>query len=202
MNYITEGNIDFTSELFKMICKEEEVEKDTMPAQCLISSEPLLDTHIVLQCGHKFNYINILEEVKRQRHPSHLETQRLSRYQIKCPYCRKIQNGILPLRLGQEKILGVNWPPSKMYLKDLCKAIFKSGPRKGIVCNKPCEENYCNRHKNYASKKAVTTANTILCQTILRYGKRKGAKCLHRCRSNHTACFRHLPKTDPESDPE
>ena len=196
MNYITEGNINFTGELLKMICKEEVAEEDTATAQCLISSEPLLDTHIVLQCGHKFNYMNILEEVKQQRRPSHLEIQRLSRYQIKCPYCRKIQNGILPLRLGQEKILGVNWPPSKMYLKDLCKAIFKSGLRKGTACNKPCEENYCKRHKNYESKKTTAMTNIILCQTVLRYGKRKGNKCLHRCRPNHATCFRHLSKKD------
>lgn len=198
MNYIVEGNLNFTDELLKMICKED-AWCDSQTEQCLISSEPLLSTHVVLQCGHKFNYTNILEEVKQQRKPSHLETQRLNRYQIKCPYCRKVQNGILPHRLGQEKIHGINWPPSKMYLEGLCKATFKSGPRKGTVCNKSCEENYCKRHKRHktsAFKTENTSTNTIVCQTILRYGKRKGSKCLHRCRSNHTACFRHLPKKD------
>jgi len=196
MNYITEGNINFTNELLNMICKDKEIEGDNPVEQCLISSEPLLDTHVILQCGHKFNYVNIMEEVKRQRYPSHLEIQRLCRYQIKCPYCRKIQNGILPHRLDQEKINGVNWPPSKMYLKDFCKAIFKSGIHKGTVCDKPCEENYCKRHKNYESKKTTAMTNIILCQTVLRYGKRKGNKCLHRCRPNHATCFRHLSKKD------
>ena len=201
MNYIVEGDLSFTNELLKMIC-EEEVEEDCQLEKCLISSEPLLSTHVILQCGHKFNYTNIIEEVKRQRKPSHLETQRLSRYQIKCPYCRKVQDGILPHRRGQEKIQGINWPPSKMYLKGLCKAIFKSGPRKGTVCNKACEENYCKRHKRQKNSATANTAtNTIVCQTILRYGKRKGSKCLHKCRPNRTACFRHLPKTDPKSDP-
>ncbi len=196
MNYIMEGNINFTNELLKLICKDEDSGDDLLIEKCLISGEPLDDAHIVLQCGHKFNYTHILEEAKRQKKPSHLETQNIKRYQIKCPYCRKIQHGILPLRDGQDKCVGVNWPPSKMYLHARCKAILKSGLRKGHVCNKACERNYCKRHKNYTSIKETNKHEIMLCQTILRYGKRKGQKCLHKCGSNNHTCFRHLPKKD------
>ena len=115
MNYVLEGELDFNTELLKMICKDDSHVTNTTEC-CLISGEPLLSSHITLKCKHKFNYLNIVEEVKRQRIPSHLEVQRVHKHQIKCPYCRTIQDGILPFKAElSEKIYGVNWPPSKMY---------------------------------------------------------------------------------------
>ena len=224
MNYILEGNINFNSELLKMIC-EEESEDNNDTEQCLIGGEPLLNSHVTLKCGHKFNYLNIIEEVKRQRIPSILEVQKIKRNQIKCPYCRKIQDGLLPFHASlSAKIYGVNWPPSQMLHRFHCKAMYKYGKKRGQLCRKPSCSKYCNRHKNYKVKKVnkkvnkkVVPKNIIqtinltsnsnlftipssvskdiqLCQTILRYGKRKGKKCLCKCRLNNTTCQRHLPK--------
>ena len=71
---------------------------------CLISNEPLEKDHITFTCKHKFNYIPIFNEIIRQKHHiihrkyNNLEVQKLTKFQMKCPYCRKIQNGILPLK--------------------------------------------------------------------------------------------------------
>lgn len=208
MNYILEGNFNFNTELLKMICEDDSPAIDTIEC-CLISGEPLLSSHITLKCRHKFNYLNIVEEVKRQRIPSYLEVQRINTRQIKCPYCRTIQDGILPFKEElSEKIYGVNWPPSKMYQAHRCKAIFRWGKKKGGVCSKPCVNEYCNRHKNYAINKKIYLPsvsqiilgkNIKLCQTILRYGKRKGGKCLCKCKSSNQSCMRHLPKTKKDN---
>ena len=46
--------------------------------------------------SHLFNYSAIFKEIKNQKkNPTYLETQKLSTKQIKCPYCRNIQNGLL-----------------------------------------------------------------------------------------------------------
>ena len=204
MNYVLEGDINFNDELHKMICQKDDIKDDT--EICLISGEPLLSSHVTLKCGHKFNYLNILEEVKQQRRPTHLEIQTINTRQIKCPYCRTIQDGILPFKPElSEKILSINWPPSKMYHAHKCKAIFRWGKKKGNICSKSCVNVYCNRHKKYTLNKKVTNPvleNTILseniklCQIILRYGKRRGKKCLCKCKLNNTNCLRHLPKKD------
>ena len=76
--------------------------------------------------------------------------QKLSHYQIKCPYCRTIHNGVLPYRdnLYQNKLRGINWPPSKVLKTKKCTAIIKSGKRKGEPCNKWCVGKFCSRHEN------------------------------------------------------
>ena len=188
MNYITEGNINFTNELLNMICKDKEIEGDNPVEQCLISSEPLLDTHVILQCGHKFNYVNIMEEIKRQRYPSHLEIQRLCRYQIKCPYCRTVHNNLIPY-CEMDGIIskhGVTKPHKYVLLPDKCIYIFKSGKKKKQICDNKCTGMYCKTHKNLKHKKPLSNElsnepsnepSNELCNCILKTGKRKGNKC-------------------------
>ena len=91
MNYILEGNLDFNSELVKAICYD----NDDKIQKCLISNDKLEADHVTLKCNHKFNYINIFSEIfKQKKQENSLETQKLNKFQIKCPYCRNIQNGI------------------------------------------------------------------------------------------------------------
>ena len=66
---------------------------------CLISQEELMPNHITLLCGHAFNYDCILNEVIHQKTKYNpLDTTRLRLNQLKCPYCRVVQNKLLPKR--------------------------------------------------------------------------------------------------------
>ena len=65
---------------------------------CLISKEKLHPNHITLSCKHKFNYIPIFKEISYQKNKSNtsFEITKLSHNEIKCPYCRRITNKLLP----------------------------------------------------------------------------------------------------------
>ena len=188
-NFIVPNTKDFNEQLMKLIC-EEDVEETH---ECLITGEKLTQNHIKLKCKHTFNYTPLINEIKNQKKHSNLEVTNLRLYQIKCPYCRGIQNGILKFdEEFPEKIAGINWPPSKVYKGNLCPSIFKSGKRKGETCNKSCVETHCPRHKK--------SHNMISCKQLLKSGQRKGEMCGCKCikeeNKNLFKCGRHLKSKD------
>jgi hypothetical protein len=180
-------NQKFNEELMELIGKSEDNEN-----VCLIDGTKLNSQSIELKCSHKFNYISLLNEIRIQRQHNHLETQKINQYQIKCPYCRSIHNGILPYYqiLYGKKIRGVNWPPSKVLKTKKCQSILKSGKRKGEQCSKLCNGKYCSMHTKFHQK--CTTIST--CNIILKSGKRKGEKCGCKCKKDSDKCGRHIPK--------
>jgi hypothetical protein len=177
-------NQKFNEELMALIGKEEKEEE-----VCLIDGTHLKDQFIELKCSHKFNYISILNEIKMQRKYNNLETQKINPYQIKCPYCRMIHNGILPYyeTLFHERLRGVNWPPSKVLKSKKCQSILKSGKRKGELCSKSCINKHCGRHQKI---KLVHPG----CSVILKSGKRKGKICGCKCKKDSEKCGRHFSK--------
>ena len=166
MNYVLEDGVDFNAELMKALCDDTEQDEDAM---CLIDGQPLAGEHVRLICGHKFNYQSIVSEVARQKRASYaaLETQKLGRWEVKCPYCRSVQNGILPHMPGSDRVEGVNWPPSRAFRPFKCAALLRTGKRKGEPCAQSCHSKYCKKHQG----------KPYLCAAILKSGKRKGAKC-------------------------
>ena len=136
---------DFNKELLEMLCEETEgKEEDT----CLISNTTLKDKYVRLCCGHKFNYDDIFNEIKYQKKQHHnYETQKLYTNQIKCPYCRTVQNGLLPWYEGKTKCTNVNWPPKYQYKPNKCVYEYLSGKRKGHQCSKACIGKYCTNHE-------------------------------------------------------
>ena len=68
-----------------------------------------MDNYVKLDCGHTFNYDCLLNELIIQRKKNRLETQKTTKCQIKCPYCRNNHKGIMPWYNGYNKILDVNW---------------------------------------------------------------------------------------------
>jgi hypothetical protein len=68
--------------------------------------------------------------------------------ELRCPYCRNIQKGILPYikKEGLIKQRGVNFPPSMYMRTSECGHIMKSGKRKGLNCDKACCQKYCYAH--------------------------------------------------------
>ena len=98
--------MSFKEELSKIL-------KTTEDEICLISKESLQEQHISLECGHKFNYIPLYNEIIYQiRKVNILDTNILSTNQLKCPYCRHINNLLLPYQEldGVYKLYGVNSP--------------------------------------------------------------------------------------------
>tara|TARA_B100000073_G_scaffold67031_3_gene49570 strand:- start:6391 stop:7065 length:675 start_codon:yes stop_codon:yes gene_type:complete len=202
----------FNKELLELLCVDDDNSDDNNI--CLISNLPLANNHITLECNHKFNYKPIFCEVKNQKRYSHLETQRLKTNQIKCPYCRNIQNGLLPHYGNYSKLTGVNWPPSKQFKPNKCSYQFVSGKKKGLTCNKRCFNTYCTTHKKIIDKRAVKEsynkkkklneefansplANVIIdianseyhntCAYVFKRGKNKGKRCQCKKKFNYSS---------------
>ena len=185
---------DFNKQLLEGLCEDED-SVNTSP--CLISGDKLDNQFITLSCKHKFNYCPIFYEIKHQKEFTKLETCRLKRYQIKCPYCRNVQNGIIPFNKDYPdlKMDGVNWPPSRVSKNNECMAIIKSGKRKGDYCAKPCFDKLCNMH-NRTSK----SINGVTCMAVIKSGPRKGQTCGCTCRTTESKtlklCKRHFKSKD------
>jgi hypothetical protein len=112
--YIIEGGLDFYEELYKSLDIEETNEKTEEDNNlCLITNQPLTDNFVKLNCGHKFNYIPLFLDLKNHKQKFNgMEgsSSKLATDEIRCPYCRTKQNGVLPYyeELGFPKINGVN----------------------------------------------------------------------------------------------
>ena len=145
MNINFEGNINFSEELLSLICEENKkiVNDENI---CLISRNELKKDYVKLECGHKFNYDELLNEIINQRKKNNLEVQKLKVTQIKCPYCRNIQNNLIPYNENYKKVKYVNWIEEE-HTENFCIAILKSGKRKGFQCGCFAKYgNYCGRH--------------------------------------------------------
>ena len=119
---------------------------------CLISKTKLENNYITLNCGHKFNYIEIYNEVCNQKINKILDNRYLKINEIKCPYCRQISNFLLPYykyyKVKDEK--GVTNPREFCLNTKTCSHIYKNGnPCKNngyiinntVLCNKHCVYN-------------------------------------------------------------
>lgn len=125
---------------------------------CLISHEIKDKTYIKLECGHGFNYKNIYNEVLNQKcymNIKSLNDMKLSINQLKCPYCRNIQNTILPPIDGFELLNGVNTPYKYVMLQNNCKYVFKRGIKKNLECNIKCHDIYCKKHAKIMNNKII-----------------------------------------------
>mgnify|MGYP001491844816 CR=1 FL=1 len=165
---------------------------------CLISNEPLEENCITLSCGHRFNYNPLYKEITQQKNGSnYLEVTKVKLWEIKCPYCRNVQNKILPFKNNFPKIAGVNWPIKYCMNVSKCKYIFSSGKKKGLKCDKLWCSEYCNSHykimerrkekEKQKQQEKQNKINTLLttqvldnkfrCAHILLSGKNKGTQC-------------------------
>jgi len=151
---------------------------------CLITNEPLNSFHVCLQCGHKFNYEPLYQEVLRQkgRMGIHNYHEKIDVNQIKCPYCRTMTNKLLPF-IGQHPVIkrlaGVNSPAH------MCMP--------GVKCHvESCNANafyehddrlFCLRHHRAAMKPksinkiARKKASFVKCAAEVQSGENKGKRC-------------------------
>ena len=109
--YNIEGEIDFYTELYKSLDINDIEEDDNI---CLITNKLLTDKYVKLECGHKFNYTPLYNDLKNHKKKFNLmegSSSKLRINEIRCPYCRSIQTKLLPYyeELGLEKLNGVNF---------------------------------------------------------------------------------------------
>lgn len=143
--YNIEGGIDFFTELYKSLESDENTESINNDNYCLISSEPLIDKFITMSCGHKFNYVPLFNDLVNHKKKFNLfETHigRSNNNEIRCPYCRKKQEGLLPYYedLPLPKIVGVNMTVSNQIL---CEFI-QPNPNYDPSGNNPVEKDAHN----------------------------------------------------------
>jgi hypothetical protein len=155
--YIIEGNLDFKTAMSIDLNEEEET--------CLISQQVLTKSQITLQCGHKFNYMPLYNEVYKQKQKNHYETCNLKINQLKCPYCRKVCDNILPYIQSEciEKTHGVNYPFKYCMKNEIqCEWIQKNKTKCCKEAQFINDASYCKLHymKSQAIKVKTDTINS------------------------------------------
>lgn len=158
--YNIEGGIDFFAELYKSLDVEDNEEKtDEDKNKCLITNQPLIDKCVELKCGHKFNYIPLYHDLVNHKKKFNLMEgthSKLNLNEIRCPYCRKKQQGLLEYyeELGLEKINGVNFYDPNLKQHSNSKYIYHKCEYKWINENydptKP-ESQINSKYLNYQS---------------------------------------------------
>jgi hypothetical protein len=141
--------------------------------KCLISNELLTTNYITLECNHKFNYMELYNEVLEQKTKKMLDNSKLKLNEVKCPYCRAITKNILPyLKYYDTKIIkGVNYPYDLSIKLNECQYIEKNSE----LCKKSaCMTKFgifCNSHVKYNIKEKEIL-NTISGDVLNAYKKK------------------------------
>ena len=198
--------------------KMENNEKEDEENICLISNTELTKHSIKLQCGHKFNYLPLLNEFYNQKYVNRYYTidnlnhkefllyrKSKKNYYLKCPYCRVVQFNIIPYvesidRLKIPKYYGIN-------TEDITFAFHKSNKENNNFENINIQiiENIQNTsttsNTNTNTQNISTTSNTNtnkqnisniqLCEKMLKKGKNKGLVCNKKLYKNNS-CYYHF----------
>jgi len=115
MKYVFENNIQFFDELYKSLdIEDNEFNDENEDNICLITKQILTDKFVKMDCGHKFNYIPLYNDVlnhKKKFNNMESSNGTLRNDEIRCPYCRYKQKGVLPYYedLNLLKVNGVNY---------------------------------------------------------------------------------------------
>jgi hypothetical protein len=92
--------------------EEDDDDGETEQSSCLISNMPLDENSVTMECGHKFNYIPLYNDlVNHKTKFNSMEKKYLNYNEIRCPYCRRVQKSLLPyIELPNvQKTHGVNF---------------------------------------------------------------------------------------------
>jgi hypothetical protein len=141
---------------------------------CMISNLPLEKNYIQLNCGHKFNYLSLYEEIVYQKTKKLADNYCLRLNEIKCPYCRNISNKLLPFYkyYSISQIKGVNYPPNLCMKINECEHINKTTKERcnmnGCITKLGC---FCNKHFKY-NKEEEDLLNNIDNDFYTKYKKK------------------------------
>jgi hypothetical protein len=153
--------------------------------KCLISNELLVSNYITLECNHKYNYIELYNEVVEQKTKKILDNSKLKLNEIKCPYCRAISRNLLPYfkYYNTKPIRGVNYPPDLSIKLNECEYIEKNSELCGKNACITKFGNFCNNHVKYNIKEEEIITNTSA--NVLNFYKKKTIKELKKELQEH-----------------
>ena len=114
MNYTIENGLNFYETLQQTMALHDAENNEQDNGICLISNTPLDAHFFTFECGHKFNYAPIFNDISNHKKKyNHMENGKghLNMNEIRCPFCRKKQTGVLPYYadLSFAKVHGVNY---------------------------------------------------------------------------------------------
>ena len=189
-----------------------------MEDTCLITHQKLDNTHVKLECGHKFNYEPIFRYVYNQKTKfNKLESFKtaLKQDQLMCPYCRNVQGFLLPYfkKYNFNKVHGVNylnynkidkhertcsahWTSIMMGTNPSEEYIYKCMLVGTKIQNSMDKNYYCVHHKQQAKSKLlksdfyVESAIYNKCSYVFKKGKNKDNSCSCKIFKNNY-CKRH-----------
>ena len=163
----------------------ENVETNENTEKCLISNELLVYNYITLECNHKFNYIELYNEVVEQKTKKILVNSKLKLNEIKCPYCRSISKNLLPYfkYYNTKPIKGVNYPHDLSIKLNECQYIEKNSKLCGKNACMTKFGNFCNNHVKYNIKEEEIITNTT--PNVLNLYKKKTIKDLKKELQEH-----------------
>lgn len=152
ISYKLEDNIDFYKEINNI---DTDSDNDNDDNKCLLSNNKLTKNYITLNCGHKFNYISLINEVCSFKFNSNVYSHKqIKLYDTMCPYCRIYTKGLIPYIHTEYniKIKYVNSPLKYCFKNKNC---FYNN-----FYNYKCNNNaydthygtYCNKHQNIIEK--------------------------------------------------
>jgi len=152
MKYNIEGSVDFYAELNKPLIPDVNVDDTGL---CLITRLPLTADSVKLECGHKFNYLPLYNDLVQQTKPSICGYAKSGR--IVCPFCRHSQQTLLPFNVAYKPILGVNLYPSNLCKDSSVKRCYTNDACEMFVSFNFCTteytyklsngKHYCEEHK-------------------------------------------------------
>lgn len=168
--YKIENGINFFEELYKSLDSPDDTNTNTN-VNCLISNDILTTNHVELKCGHKFNYIPLYNDIfnhKRKLNNMEGSNGLLKGNQIRCPYCRKKQDEVLPYyeEYGFPKVGGVNWHLNTNEYEYTNQHKCEFVHNNSIICHltnyatklETDDKYYCYSHKKHMIKKFKTDA--------------------------------------------
>ena len=143
--------INIFNDLLKEENSDNQDNQDNQDTLCLIDGLKLENNFIKLDCGHSFNYMALHNEIVYQKTKKILDNARLRLNEIKCPYCRKISNNLLPYfkYYNIEQIKGVNYPNNYSLKMNSCQYIDKKNNKCNDNACITCFGSFCNKHFKY-----------------------------------------------------
>jgi hypothetical protein len=201
--YNIEGDIDFFEELYKSLNENEDIDEklEDNNYNCLITNQPLVDKYVSLDCGHKFNYIPIYNDIfnhKKKFNCMESSSKKLNTNEIRCPYCRRKQSGVLPYyeELGLKKINGVNFydPCIKQNMYHKCEYLY---PNENYDPTKPesIENSPYLSEKCYFLGFPIELYNSQNPSQPINYGDTK-----HYCYTHKKIMIKHYKKLEKEKE--
>ena len=106
MKYIMNASLNFQK---LMDASSEDIDDNV----CNISGKPLLEHHVVMECGHAFNYLPLYHDLLFHKYESnHSEMSgKLQPNEIRCPYCRSKSTILIPFYENIEIVPGITVRP-------------------------------------------------------------------------------------------